>query len=374
MININELRNSIDEIDDQLVELLERRMKIVLQVAEFKKNNSVNVKDRSREDEIVKRVVGQLKNKDFKDGMTEMMDSIFRVSRKMQRDITAKNTVRISTLSEERVGYQGVAGSYSEEALISYFGENTKRDNYETFDDVFKALDLGEVQYAVLPIENSSTGAIKEVYDLLVRYGFYITGEHLLRVHHNLLCVKGAKIEDLEEVYSHIQGIEQCSGFLDEHPSWKRTPYFNTARSAKFVSETGKNTIAAVGSKRAAEIYNLSVLKENIQDNVSNTTRFVVLSRDIETTPSSNKMSLVFTTPHTSGALYSALSRFADQNVNMIKIESRPIKDKPWEYFFFIDIEGHIEDENVIEAIKNIETESRYFKILGNYIKQNGVG
>ncbi|MCD5414048.1 MAG: prephenate dehydratase [Clostridiales bacterium] len=275
-------------------------------------------------------------------------------------------------MAHKEVGYQGVTGSYSEEALIAYFGGQTKRKNYKAFKDLFRALDLGEVQYAVVPIENSSTGAIREVYDLLVEGRFFIVGEYQLRIHHNLLVVKGVQIADIEVVYSHTQGIEQCSCFLEEHPQWKRIPYFNTARSAKFVAESGEYASAAIGSIRAAEIYGLSVLRGNIQDNFTNTTRFVILSQEMETTKSSDKISLVFTTKHVAGALYGALSKFADYNINMTKIESRPIKNKPWEYYFFIDIEGKLETSNVLKALSVMEQESRYFKILGNYAKGNG--
>ncbi len=172
MTHIDELRKSIDAIDDQLVELLEKRMGIVRQVAEFKKHNSVNVKDRNREEEIINRIVGNLKDDSFSESMAELMDAIFRISRKMQRHITASQIPSHHHDQTDKVGYQGVEGSYSEEALIAYFGEQNPRENYTHFEDVFKALDLGEIQYAVLPIENSSTGAIREVYDLLVKYGF----------------------------------------------------------------------------------------------------------------------------------------------------------------------------------------------------------
>jgi len=372
MTHIDELRESIDAIDDQLVELLEKRMGIVRQVAEFKKHNSVNVKDRNREEEIINRIVGNLKDETFGDSMAELMDAIFRISRKMQRNITASQKPSHQHDQTDKVGYQGVEGSYSEEALIAYFGEQNPRENYTHFEDVFKALDLGEIQYAVLPIENSSTGAIREVYDLMVKYGFYIAGEHHLKINHHLLGLKGTELNQIQEIYSHSQGIEQCSHFLDEHPKWERIPYYNTAMSAKYVSEQGHIQLAAIGSKRAGAIYGLELLKENIHDNMTNTTRFVILSRTMETTEQANKISLVFTTPHKAGALYESLSKFADEHVNMMKIESRPIKDKPWEYFFFIDIEGRLEDLQVAQALEKIQKESRYFKVLGNYEKRIG--
>lgn len=373
MTHIDDLRKGIDAIDDQLVELLEKRMEIVLQVAEYKKHNSVNVKDRSREEKIVNRIMAQVKNEDFKDSMAELMDAIFRSSRKMQRNITAESSTAALDAGGQTVGYQGVAGSYTEEALIAYFGEEAPRDNFMHFEDVFKALDLGEIQYAVLPIENSSTGAIREVYDLLVKYGFFIIGEHHLRINHNLLGVNGASIEDIQEIYSHTQGIEQCTHYLDEHPAWKKVPYYNTAISAKYVAGQQRKELAAIGSKRAASIYGLEILKENIHDNMTNTTRFVVLSRTMQQAEDANKVSLVLSTPHKAGALYEALSKFADEQVNMMKIESRPIKDKPWEYFFFIDIEGQAGASNVANALEKIQAESRYFKVLGCYKKRNGV-
>lgn len=373
MIHIDNSRKTIDEIDDKLVELLEKRMEIVSKVAEFKKSNNIGIKDRSREEKIVNRLKSQTENEYLKESIEEIMDSIFRASRKKQRVITSENSNKQVVSTENIIGFQGVSGSYSEEALINYFGEASSRVNFTSFEDVFKALDLGEIQNAVLPIENSSTGAIKEVYDLLVKYGFYIIGEQHLRIRHHLLGVNGAKIEDIKEIYSHSQGIEQCSHYLDEHKEWNRVPYYNTAMSAQYVAKTGKNEITAIGSKRAAEIYGLKVLKDNINNNLSNTTRFVILSRQLEKDEALDKISLVFSTPNESGALYDALSRFSEENVNMIKIESRPIKDKPWEYFFFIDIEGNMNEEHVSKALKKIKLGNRYFKILGCYKKENGV-
>ena len=372
-IDIDDMRKSIDNIDDQLICLLEERMSIVSDIAKYKADNNLVVKDNNREKSIIKRLSGKIKDKSKTSDLLEIIESIFRTSRKTQSQMISRPRSHDNVSSKGKIGYQGVEGSYSEEALINYFGSEVKRTNYKTFDDVFKSLLSDEIEYAVLPIENSTTGAIKEVYDLLVEYGFYIVGETDLSINHNLIGLRDSDIKGIKEVYSHTQGFEQCSGFIKDKEGVKCIPYHNTAISVKHVAELNDKSIAAIGSKRAASIYKLDILEESINDNSSNVTRFVVLSKDMCINDRSNKTSILLSTPHESGALYKTLSYFAKENINMTKIESHPIKDKPWEYYFFIDIDGLINTPKIKKTLNLIRAESSYFKVLGSYQKQTEV-
>ena len=267
------------------------------------------------------------------------------------------------------VGYQGVPGSFSEQALYDIFNKDVKTTAVESFEDIFIFIQENKILYGILPIENSSTGAISDVYDLLNKYDCHIVAETCLKVNHNLMAHYGVGLQDIDEVYSHPQAFGQCSEFLNEYKIWKTISYQNTAKSAEFVSLTSNKKIAAIGSKRAAEIYNLNILKKDINFNSNNTTRFVVISKNIVENKKNNKISLVFSISHKAGTLYNVLRTFAENELNLLKIESRPTAEKPWEYNFYIDLEGNIGEKRVVEAIDAFEKQCLYFKILGNYEK-----
>jgi len=268
-----------------------------------------------------------------------------------------------------KAGFQGVSGSFSEEALFSYFSSNLKAVAFPEFEDIMFAIREGHIDYGILPVENSSTGAITQVYDLLNQHEAYITGEICLKVKQHLLALPGAGIEDIKEVYSHPQGFEQSRPFLKQYPSWKLIPYYNTAKSAELVKESQSKSMGAIASGKAAELYELSILRESINYNTLNTTRFIILSKELKVGEECNKISIVLSTKHIAGSLYNVLRHFAENKINMLKIESRPIPDKPWEYFFYVDIEGNLADDTIQLAIENIKKDSEYFKILGNYRK-----
>lgn len=268
------------------------------------------------------------------------------------------------------VGFQGVAGSFSEEALFNYFPNDVDTKTFEQFEDVFIGLERSEIHYGVLPIENSSTGAIATVYDLLNQYDCYIVGETYVKPIQNLLGVRGSKIEDIKEVYSHPQGFEQSKTFLSKHP-WRHIPYYNTARSAAFISEQNNPTIGAIASKKAADLYGLDVLAENINCNQHNTTRFIIIGKSLKVNSVCDKISVVLSTKHTAGALYNALKTFATNGINMLKIESRPVQHTPWEYYFYIDIEGNLEDPDIAKTVDQMKIDCHHFKLLGNYKKSS---
>ncbi|MBU3161194.1 prephenate dehydratase [Clostridium frigoris] len=365
-LNIDDLRNKIDKIDASLVSLFEKRMETVLKVAEYKKINGIAILNQGREEAVIKKNLDIVKNKDLYSEVEEFFKSVMRISRGFQDRALNKSQV-VPTDKNLIVGFYGVTGSFSEQALKEYFGEKVDTKEISEFEDIFLELKYGKINYGVIPIENSSTGAISEVYDLLNKYDFYITGEKYLKISQNLMGIKGSTLDKIKDVYSHPQGLEQSMEFLKGYPQWNLVPYKSTAKSAELVKDKNDKTLAAIASTKAAEIYDLEILQKNVNSNATNMTRFVVIGKEMESNNKSNKISLVLSTTHTAGSLYHVLKHFAENNINLMKIESRPIKEKPWEYFFYIDFQGNINEDKILHAIDLIKNNSRYFKILGNY-------
>ena len=390
-LDLNKIREDIDSIDRELVRLFEKRMDTVINVAKYKEKNNQPVLDKSRETLVIDRAKSFLKNTHYEKPVEEFFENLMAISRRLQaqlifsgerqevevvesqdQSLTTSETSEIKNNlknKDVKVCFQGVPGAFSESALMDYFGDDRDRIHVDDFEDVFKAIKEEKCDYGILPIENSSTGGVSEVCDLLRKYGLYIVGETSIKIEQNLLGLKDAKLSDIKEVYSHSQGLEQSGEFLKSNKNLTPMPYRNTAESAKLVSELKDKTKAAIASKRAAEIYDLKILSGNINYNTNNHTRFIVIGRDLEVNESSNKISIVFSAPHKPGALYAALSHFTENNLNMLRIESRPIREKSWEYFFYIDLEGNINDERTKYVIDKIEENSMYFKLIGNYKK-----
>ncbi|WP_066495101.1 prephenate dehydratase [Abyssisolibacter fermentans] len=269
------------------------------------------------------------------------------------------------------IAYQGVAGSFGNIAALKYTHNSSNALACKHFCDVFDSLEQGKAICGILPIENSTTGGVATVYDLLIKYGYYIIDEVCIKIEHNLLGVKGTKLEDIRYVYSHPQAIMQSEEYLQSN-NWDLIPYTNTAASAKYISECNDKTKAAVASIKASEIYDLAVLSSNINSNNSNYTRFIVIGSNLVRKVSNDKISIVVSVPHKAGALCNILKHFSENSINLLKIESRPIKDKPWEYLFHIDFEGNLNNSVVIDALKNIKENSCHYKLLGNYKSYNG--
>lgn len=360
-INLDELRSSINDIDKGLVILFEKRMDTVKKVAEYKIENNLPVLDAKREKLVIDRAVSHLKDNELTDSVTRFFNDILSVSRQMQHGILKRHS------RNKKVAYQGVPGSFGHQAMEEYFGKNVDSTALNSFDDVFTAVKNETTEYGVLPIENSSTGGINKVVDLLRQYGLFIVGEWIVKVEHNLMALPGADLNSVKEVYSHPQGFEQCDNFFTANPSYKTIPYINTAVSAKYVSECGDKSFAAVASKNAARLYGLDILKETINDNPYNYTRFIIIGRQIEEDQENDTISIVANVPNIHGALYHILRFFNQNETNMIKIESRPIPDRAWEYFFFIDFEGNIQNDNIQEVIRLLKKNCSYFNLLGNY-------
>ncbi|WP_091820001.1 prephenate dehydratase [Butyrivibrio sp. ob235] len=287
------------------------------------------------------------------DGACELLDSALAVVRE--------------PVQNPKVVYQGEPGAYSEMAAIDFFGKDVNSEGLVHFEDTFEALKSGAADYAVLPIENSSTGAIRQVYDLLAQYECYMVGETTVRVKHSLMVLPDAEMSDIQTVFSHEQGIFQCEQFLNEHRDWVRVPQADTAGSARMVAELGDKTKAAICSSRAAEIYGLKIIKEGINTNRTNTTRFVVVSPRMELREGRNKICISFRTEHKAGALHEALTVFRIYGLNLVRLESRPIPEQKWQYMFFAEFTGDLmmEDMNrVMEALMCTVTDIRIF---GNF-------
>lgn len=376
MKDLLELRDEIDQIDREIVRLFEDRMQISEDVARYKIANGRKVFDKEREKSKLDTLTG-LADSDFnRHGIAELFQQIMSMSRKLQYQLLTENGaagrlpfIAVDDIEREniRVVYQGVEGAYSHAAMRIYFGENVNCYHVKKFRDAMEAIAEGSADYAVLPIENSSAGIVADNYDLLVNFENYIVGEQIVKCEHCLLGLPGTEISDIKRVYSHQQALSQCEEYLDAHREWQLIPYDNTARAAKKIAEEGDKSQAAVGSRFAAELFGLEVLAEHIYYNEANSTRFIIVTNQRIFRKNASKISICFELPHQSGSLYNILSHFIYNNLNMNKIESRPIPGRNWEYRFFVDFDGNLNDSAVKNALRGIREEAINMRILGNY-------
>lgn len=265
------------------------------------------------------------------------------------------------------VAYFGTSGSYTEQAAIDAFGPDCRRVAHRLSEDVFKSITSQGADYGVLPIENSTTGSIAAVYDLLARYNCFIVGETKVKIEHCLLGLPGSTLADIREVYSHAQGFEQSTEFLSDYPDWKCLTYYNTAVAAEHVAKSKDKSFAAIASRRAAAIHGLEILAEDINQSETNVTRFVIVADRMELCPDRNKISIAFHLPHVAGSLFQALSVFDAHALNLCKIESRPIRDHNWEYLFFVDFIGSITDSSLDPVMEAVISKTEGFHFLGIY-------
>lgn len=324
MEELSSLREKIDKIDREMVKLFQERMELACKVAEYKKNNSMEILNVEREEQVIKKQLSNLEDKSIEEETEAFFRNVMSISRSLQRkkiensDVIFDNVVNKENRKNESyvVGFQGVPSSFSNEALIGYFSENAKTLNFESFKDVFEALKKGDIQYGVLPVENSSTEGTIEVYNLLMEYDFHIVGEKSVKVEHDLLANKDAQMSDIKEEYSHKQAISH---------------------------------------------------------NNNNYTTLIIIASKLEVGKNCNKVSIVIALPDEVGILHNITNYFYKNNLSMTKIESRPVKDKPWEYFFYIDFYGNVLEEDTKNALKGIENKSTYFKLLGNFKSEKGL-
>ncbi len=374
-LDLLEIRNRIDKIDSQLVELLEERLGIVQEVAMFKKQTGKKIFDEVREKEVIDKNIKKVKNKELVYYMKIIIQDIMDVSKEYQKFKieTDKKYVNGIDFSGKKLGYTGVPGSYAYEVLMNLI-ENNENDkvesnnilNYNSHKELVDAVSDSKIDIAILPIENSIVGEVRDSIDLINKKNIHIIGEVEHKIEHNLLGIKGSKLSDIKNVYSHIQALMQCSDYLNEH-EWKKMPMNNTAISAKYIAKTMEKENACIANMKTKEMYNLELLKENINNEKENYTRFYVICSEEIITEKSNKISIITSTGNQPGALIELLEILKKYELNMVNLKSRPIVNKPWEYYFYIDFEGNVFDENVERALNEIREKSNYLQILGNY-------
>ena len=365
-MNIGDLRERIDEIDGEMTKLFEQRMQVAYDVAKYKKKNNLPIFQPEREKEVIEKNVDRLSNDELASELRQYYKHLMNISKSYQ----------LKNLSEKCVaGFGGTEGSFGHIALKEYFADEFSKNNleikaYREHEEVFDAIENGEIQYGVLPIENSSTGSININYDGLFTHDFYIVGEHFIKAEQNLMAVKGANFNTIKKVYSHPQGFEQSAKFLQNHKNWELIPYYNTAISASFVADKNNLEYAAIASREAAQINGLEILAENICDNKQNYTRFMVIGKELEYDHRCNKISLLFSIKHMVGTLAKIMDCISENKINMLNLQSRPNQEKPWEYNFYLDIEGNLDDKNVISALESIKEHSVFLKVLGCYRRE----
>lgn len=377
-MGLEDKRKKIDELDQELVRLITERLEVATEIGFYKKEHGMKILDRSREEEVIQKNLGRVENKTFAPYVEMLLEKMMSVSRDAQSDIVIENKTPISAIinmpvitkkvKNPVVAYGGVKGSYGEQALIQYFGDVEER-SFKTFNEVIDAVVGGEADYGVLPIENTSTGGILEVERLLERDNVYIVGETIVQVAHCLLGL--GEIEDIKTVYSHVQGFEQSREFLRGY-NFEEVPYFNTAISAEFVAKSGDVSLGAIASKRAAEVYGLKVLKENINYNLENYTRFVIIKNTGELEEDYDKISIQVVVEDSEGSLLRVIKSITENRLNMVKIASRPILGKPFEYIFSIDFNGNLGEKRVKKALKEIGENSILMNFKGNYKEVKG--
>ena len=375
MKDITEIRSEIDKIDDQLSSLFVQRLNLVKEVAEFKKNNSKAVNDTSREDKILYRLAKD-KPEEYKYYLKELYQTIFATSKSYQSKLICSSSKSIEMINKAiesqksfpitaTVACQGVEGSNSSVACKSVF-PISDITYFKSFEGVFNAVEKGFCEFGVLPIENSTAGSVLEVYDLMNKYSFYIASSVRVKVNHCLVGVKGATKQDVKKIISHSQALSQCSSYL-KNLGVQSESVENTAVSAQMVSQANDKSLACLCRKECAEIYNLEILEENVQDNASNYTRFIVISKELQVYEGSNKISIITSAPHETGSLSKILARFSALGLSLTKLESRPIVGSDFEFLFYFDFEGSVKDKSCVNLISELENTSQHFVFLGCY-------
>ncbi len=377
-MDIKDLRVKIDEIDKGLVKLFAERMDVASKIAEYKRETGMPVLDAAREREKLSEVA-DLAGDDMRDYVTVLYSLLFELSRGYQSKILGldndiqrmvkdaiDNTPKLFPQNAS-VACQGVEGAYSQIACEKLF-KLPSILYFKDFENVFTAIENGLCDYGVIPLENSTAGSVNKVYDLMIKHDFNIVRSTRIKVDHNLLAKRGAKIEDIKEIFSHEQAINQCAEFLSGlSKDVKITAVENTAVAAKMVAESERTDVAALSSRSCVDLYGLKCLKASVQDKGNNYTRFICISKKTEIYPGADRTSIMLVTPHRPGALYRVLSRFYALGINLIKLESRPIPDRDFEFMFYFDLDTSVYSEQFIQLLGELEYICEEFKYLGSY-------
>ena len=376
-MNIDDYRNQINDIDKEIVKLFTERMAVAGKIGEYKKENNLPVKDSRRERELMEKIVDMAGDEYDKD-LRSLYSLIFELSRSRQRKIVDKPSELSVRMDEAvkntdnlfpekaNVACQGTEGAYSQAAAEKLF-KHPSLMFFSSFEKVFSAVDKGLCRFGILPLENSTAGSVNQIYDLMAKYNCSIVRTARVHVLHTLVAAKGTKLEDIKEIYSHEQAILQCNAFLGTLKGVKVIPCENTAIAAQKVAESGRKDIAAISSKDCAELYDLGIIQENINDMKNNFTRFICISKKLEIYPGADKTSIMMILPHKAGSLYKVLARLYVLGINLNKLESRPLPERNFEFMFYFDIDESIYSPALKELLCEFESEAQEFRYLGSY-------
>ena len=378
-LDLGKIREKIDKLDSQLVELLEERLEIVQEVAQFKKQTGKRIFDEEREKEVVQKNLKRVKNKELNHYIELILKDIMDSSKEYQKFKIGISTKYVNDLDlkDKKLGYTGVPGSYAYEVLMNILKNNKNLDvdsieenknifHFNSHKELVEAVHTKKIDIGILPIENSIVGEVRDSIDLINTKNIHIIGEVRHKISHNLLGVKGSRIEDIRNIYSHDQAFMQCSQFLSNH-EWHLNRMTNTAISGKYIAAEGKKENACIANMKTKEVYGLELLKKNINNEEENYTRFFIISNEEAVIDGSDKISIVTSANNESGALIGLLQIFYKYGLNMVNLKSRPRANKPWEYYFYIDFEGNMSSEKVRLALEEMREKSNYLQILGNY-------
>ena len=378
-LDLGKIREKIDKLDRQLVELLEERLEIVQEVAQFKKQTGKRIFDEEREKEVVQKNLKRVKNKELNHYIELILKDIMDSSKEYQKFKIGISTKYVNDLDlkDKKLGYTGVPGSYAYEVLMNILKNNKNLDvdsieenknifHFNSHKELVEAVHTKKIDIGILPIENSIVGEVRDSIDLINTKNIHIIGEVRHKISHNLLGVKGSRIEDIRNIYSHDQAFMQCSQFLSKH-EWHLNRMTNTAISGKYIAAEGKKENAYIANMKTKEVYGLELLKKNINNEEENYTRFFIISNEEAVIDGSDKISIVTSANNESGALIGLLQIFYKYGLNMVNLKSRPRANKPWEYYFYIDFEGNMSSEKVRMALEEMREKSNYLQILGNY-------
>lgn len=380
MRNLDEIRQDIDALDQELLVLFEKRMACAREVAIYKKAHNMSIYASDRENALLKNRMALLKDHSLEEFAGVFFQTMMDLSKQEQLNIIEELAAADRNIVDNggkenfkdiKVAYQGTPGANSEQAAMLYFGEDAQKIAFHQFSDVFSAVKEGEVQYGIVPIENSTAGSVYDIYDLLGETGCFIVGEQNLTIEHCLLAKSNTSIESINKVYSHPQALKQCQTFLEQY-NWEEIAYSNTAAAAEYVAENSANDIAAIASRRTLAHYDLQLLEADIQDRMDNVTRFVVVAKTPKDFTGQGKITLSFKLKHQSGSLYNVLQQFARQNLNLTKIESRSIPSRMFEYCFYMDFEGDISSKGIQSILMDIQPHTLGVHVLGAYYPDNG--
>ena len=381
-MDLMELREQINEIDREMLDLFLRRMQVSSNVAEYKRKNGLPVLDAARERELLANIAQQA-GEDLDEYAVVLYSTILSLSRSYQHKKlspeskyaaiieNARETTAKLFPEKARIACQGVEGAYSQIAASKMF-KIPSILYFSSFDGVFAAIESGMCEYGVLPIENSTAGSVKRVYDLMVDHNLYVVRSMRVKIDHNLLSKPGTKLSDVKEIFSHEQAIDQCAAFLRTLKDVKVTVCPNTAVAARMVAESDRKDVAALSSRDCAELYGLIALANSVQDKSNNYTRFICVAKNPQIYPGADRTSIMLVTPHKPGALYNVLARINALGLNLLKLESRPLPEREFEFMFYFDIEGSPYSPELLELISELESDSEEFKYLGTYAETIG--